>query len=65
MKPMARTLGQHAEPAARLWMAVVLLSLLFSLAACSGEQAPQPEDAAAPIETTAVTQGANEPDPPT
>ena len=64
MKPMARILGQHAKPATRLWMALVLLSLLFSLAACSGEQAPQTGVSAAPTETTAMTQGATEPNTP-
>ena len=61
MKPMARTLGQHAKPATRLWLAAVLLSLLFFLAACSGEQSPQTGGGAAPAETTAMTQGATEP----
>ena len=64
MHPMAGTPAQHIAPPARLWLAVVLISLLLSLAACSGEEATQPGDGTATTETTAVTQGAIELDPP-
>ena len=56
MTPMGRILGKLAEPALRVWVGVVLLSLLLSLAACGGEQGPPAGDSPPPTATSTANQ---------